>query len=149
MAHRRKSEAPILVVEDSQDDFAAVQRALGELISNRLDRRGTVDEAKEYLEGTGSAPWPRPSLILLDLNLPGQSGLELLRELKRNPTWLTLPVVVLTTSINPSDLIACYRAGANSLLNKPLDFATFKLQMKSLAEYWFTTAVLPDAHFAW
>jgi two-component system response regulator len=86
---------------------------------------------------------PRPSLILLDLNMPRLSGKEVLALLKSDPDLKSIPVVVFTTSSREEDVIECYRIGANSYVPKPTDFAEFQFVMQYLELYWLQVSLLP------
>jgi two-component system response regulator len=140
---------PILVVEDSPEDYEATVRALrASGLANPMFRCADGDEALEFLHRTGrfggrrEGP-PRPSVILLDLNLPGTDGREVLAAVKKDESLRTIPVVVLTTSLDERDIEGCYRAGANSYVGKPVDLDGFMAAVRRLKEYWFEVVVLP------
>src|SRR5215208_4460697 len=110
---------PILLVEDSPEDVETTRRAFQRSgLRNPVFHCSTGDEALDYLFRRGAyadpASSPRPGVILLDLNLPGTDGREVLEEIKRDGDLKQIPVVVLTTSSDDRDVTACYRAGANS-----------------------------------
>ena len=139
---------PILLVEDSDEDYAALVRALdGASAMATLHRCTRVDEALEYLHGrgrfAGRGKAPRPALILLDLNLPGTDGRELLAEIRANQHLRSIPVVIVTTSRHPRDVEWCYQHGANSYHVKSIDYAKFRDEMRLLVEYWLRVCVLP------
>jgi len=143
------SEWHLLLIEDSDEDVAATMRGLRrEDVSIVFHRCTTGDQALDYLyhRGRYADPTvaPRPNLILLDLNLPATDGRALLAGIKDDDDLRAIPVVVLTTSNNPQDIDVCYRRGANSYQIKPVDYARFKLAMKTLIDYWFHTATLPN-----
>lgn len=138
-------QRPLLVVEDSDEDFTALLWAM-----HKLGRRPPVtrcldgDDALDRLYGRGAyreALWP--SLVLLDLNLPGTDGREVLAELKAAPALRRLPVVILSTSANPRDVAACAQAGANSYLLKPVNFEQFTAQLRLLLDFWLDVVTLP------
>ncbi len=105
---------PLLIVEDSDDDFYATRRALGTTLPCALVRCSTGSEALEYLFQQGQyTQAERPSLILLDLNLPGKDGRTVLEQLKQNSTLKSIPVVVMSTSSNPVDISHCYATGCS------------------------------------
>lgn len=139
--------APILMVEDSDEDFEAVRWAMRRLGRELpLLRCADGDSALELLRGEGAragqgALWP--ALILLDLNLPGTDGREVLAELKQDARLLPIPVVVMTTSSNPLDVADCFAQGANGYFLKPVDFERFTAQMRLLLDFWLGTALLP------
>jgi CheY-like chemotaxis protein len=136
----------LLVIEDSPEDFEATRRTLVKGgLSNPIVHLSDGDEALEYLFG----PRPRrgrralPGLILLDLNLPGTDGRQVLARLKADPDLAQVPVVVLTTSRDHRDVRECYRAGANSYIQKPVDLSGFQRALRTLRYYWFVVVVLP------
>ncbi|GGJ70164.1 two-component system response regulator [Deinococcus aquiradiocola] len=138
---------PVLVVEDSDEDFMALEWAMRKLgRTDRVLRCLDGDDALDALFGRGpytEAVWP--SLVLLDLNLPGTDGREVLAELKATPTLRRVPVVVLSTSSNPRDVAACYQSGVNSYMLKPVNFEKYTEQLGRLFEFWLGVAVLPEA----
>jgi two-component system, response regulator len=101
----------------------------------------------DYLHRRGAyadpAKSPRPGVILLDLNLPGTDGREVLSEIKGDPGLKQIPVVVLTTSKDERDVDACYRAGASSYIQKPVDLDGFIKAVERLNGYWFEVVILP------
>ena len=140
-------KAPILVVEDSDEDFETLTRLMKQAsIINPIFRCCDGEEALEFLEqkrcdGKGEPP-PRPSLVLLDLNLPGTDGREVLQHAKQDPNLSAIPVVILTTSSNPKDLEFCYTNGANSYLLKPMSLKKFQRSIQILIDYWFEAVTL-------
>jgi CheY-like chemotaxis protein len=140
--------APILLVEDSPEDCTATVRALQRSgLKNTIVNCSTGDEALDYLYQRGgyadAAKATRPSLILLDLNLPGTDGREVLEQIKSDELLRQIPVVVLTTSIDDRDIKSCYRAGANSYMQKPVDIEGFFQAIQRLKDYWFEVVILP------
>jgi len=139
---------PILVVEDSPEDFEATRRSLqrGGFV-HPLVHVENGDAALDYLFHRGhfarGERSPRPRLILLDLNLPGTDGRQVLASIKADEQLRQIPVVVFTTSRDDRDVAACYRAGANSYVQKPVDLPEFRRALDSLKSYWFETVVLP------
>lgn len=138
----------ILVVEDSDIDFEAFCRATKQLgINTPIYRACDGEEALDYLYQRGKYQdpklCPRPSIILLDLNLPGTDGRDVIREIKQNNLLKTIPIVVLTTSSSPSDIETCYYYGANSYLVKPMGFNRLKGVIAIFYQYWFKTVTLP------
>lgn len=138
---------PILVVEDSPEDFEATRRSLqrGGLL-HPLVHLGNGDEALDYLFRRGHFARdrsPRPRLILLDLNLPGTDGREVLASIKADDDLRQIPVIVFSTSRDHRDVEACYRAGANSYVQKPVDLPEFRRALDSVKSYWFETVLLP------
>ena len=137
--------AALLVIEDSPEDFEATRRSLlrGGL-ENPIVHLPDGDAALDYLFEKSDSTRAAPALILLDLNLPGTDGRQVLARVKDDPKLRQVPVVVLTTSRDDRDVAACYRAGANSYIQKPVDLAGFQRALKSLREYWFDVVVLPQ-----
>lgn len=141
--------AVLLVIEDSDEDFEALCRMMRNAPTRcQIYRCHDGDEALDFLFHTGQyadpATSPVPSLVLLDLNLPGLDGREVLSQVKQNETLRSIPVVVLSTSNNPKDIRACYQTGVNSYLIKPINAIEFKRTMQVFMEYWFDAIVLPD-----
>lgn len=140
----------VIVVEDSPEDWEATRRALERGgLTNPLVHCATGDEALDYLfaggDGEAAGAAARPGLILLDLNLPGTDGREVLVRLKAHPELCRVPVVVLTTSADERDVDGCYRAGANSYIQKPVDLPGFRAAMRTLRDYWLDVVMLPTA----
>lgn len=138
----------ILIVEDSDDDFFATMRAFNKTnLANPIQRCTNGDQALDYLyqRGEFSAPGkaPAPSIILLDLNLPGTDGREVLRLIKKDAMLMKIPVIVLTTSNAEQDIERCYAAGANSYVQKPVDLAGLVNAIALLSDYWLHVSVLP------
>lgn len=138
----------ILIVEDSDDDYMATVRAFKKAnFINPVQRCTNGDQAMDYLlqrgEFSGPGNAPRPSIILLDLNLPGTDGREVLRMIKADPNLQKIPVIVLTTSNAEQDIERCYAAGANSYVQKPVDLVGFIQSIARLTDYWFNVSILP------
>jgi two-component system response regulator len=132
---------PILIVEDSDDDFEATKRAFDKAnLRNRIEHAISGERALEYLRSDASA---KPGLILLDLNMPGLDGRKTLEIIKRTQNLKKIPVVILTTSSDERDIEACYELGANTYIQKPVDFDGLIAAIKRLKEYWFEIALLP------
>ncbi|MEE3716329.1 response regulator [Tumidithrix elongata RA019] len=144
----------IAIVEDNDEDFYAFvrairsQEALRQMLSNYTFLRfHDGDEALDYLMRGGNYEGlkaPLPIFILLDLNLPGTDGREIIRQVKQNPNLQILPMIVLTSSASPSDIQTCYRYGVNSYLLKPMGVSTMQQTVQTLFQYWFQFAVLPS-----
>src|SRR5690606_27683920 len=127
----------ILHVEDNPGDVHLVREALSRAgLSFDLTVARTGEEALEALREAGSGGRRRPDLALLDLNLPGMSGHEVLDAIRRDPVFAMLPVVVLSSSDREIDIEASYRHGANSYVIKPLDVDTFIDRVVSIHRFW-------------
>lgn len=132
---------PILLVEDNPDDVLLVQRALRRTQANlALQVVGDGERAIAYLAGHGDYAdrdrYPFPFLLLLDLKLPRQSGFEVLTWLRQQPGLCRLPVAVLTSSREESDVRRAYDLGANSYLVKPGSFDALVALVASVEHYW-------------
>jgi two-component system response regulator len=136
---------PILLVEDSPEDFETTQRAFRRSgLNNPIIRCSDGDEALDFLFRRGvHTDAPRPGVILLDLNLPGTDGREVLSEIKASDDLKQIPVIVLTTSADERDVQACYQAGASSYIQKPVDVEGFMRAIERLNDYWFEVVILP------
>ena len=138
----RQSElVRILLVEDSVDDIMITKKALLEAqMVNPLDVVRDGQEAVEFLSRQGPyhdrATSPRPGLILLDINLPKKSGLEVLTYIKRSPDLKRIPVIMLTSSDREEDVVTGYEHGCNSFLQKPVQFDRFVSLVKEIGLYW-------------
>ncbi len=138
---------PVLVVEDSAEDFLALGRAFRKhALPNPVLRCADGDEALEYLRGYGKHPdWPQnlPALVLLDLNMPGTDGRDVLGALKLDPRLHNIPVVIFSTSSSHRDIEDCYRLGANSYLTKPVSYTELEEKIRITMKYWLETSELP------
>ncbi|MBE7467430.1 MAG: response regulator [Planctomycetes bacterium] len=135
------AEKIILLVEDNQADEELTLRALARNnILNRVIVARDGVEALDYLQGSGAhASKDRsqmPAVVLLDLKLPKIDGLEVLRRVRADERIKLLPVVILTSSKEESDLIAGYSLGANSYIRKPVSFEKFSEAVRHLGMYW-------------
>ncbi|NTX99631.1 response regulator [Deinococcus sp. JMULE3] len=131
----------ILLVEDSEADIILTQEAFREagiLIDLNVARDGV--EALEFLR---DPTCPRPDVILLDINMPRMNGLELLRVLKHDPAFMTIPVIMLTTSRAEEDILRSYQAFAASYVVKPVEFGKFYDAIQALGRYMLTIVRLP------
>lgn len=149
MSHPATKNQPILIVEDSDDDFEVTERALkrSKELNNPIYRCASGQQALDFLRHQGSfadpQDAPRPGIILLDLNMPGRDGREVLAELKSDEFLKDIPVVILTTSSDSVDIRDCYDHGANSFVTKPVGFEGAMRAVQSIKEYWFNTSTLP------
>lgn len=140
---------PILIVEDSDEDFEATTWALHKVgLTHPIDRCISARDALQRLSPEKRANDPNsmslPCLVLLDLNLPGMDGRQFLERIRAQENPPAVPVVVLSTSINPLDVEASYRLGAAGYLNKPLKLELLVESMRTLSAYWFGLVLLPE-----
>jgi len=137
----------ILLVEDNIDDEILTLRALKKNnIANSVTVVRDGEEALDYLSGTGKylgQDTPLPEVVLLDLNLPKISGIEVLQRIRQHKRTRLLPVVVLTTSNEEEDKINSYQYGANSYVRKPVSFEQFIEAIRQLEMYWLILNQVP------
>jgi len=131
----------ILLVEDRQDDIDLTLRSLKEnKITNKVDVVRDGAEALDYIFAKGAYSGRNiedlPSVILLDIKLPKIDGIEVLKRLRADERTKSLPVVILTSSREESDLINGYKFGCNSYVRKPIEFEEFSKAIKELGLYW-------------
>jgi CheY-like chemotaxis protein len=130
----------ILLVEDNPDDRDLTLRVLSELDQPpRVETARDGAEALDILFGRGThahTPAPIPRVVLLDLKLPKLTGIEVLRELKRDERTRGIPVVVLSSSQEDSDLRECWKLGVNSYVVKPVSIDAFKTAVTEIGLYW-------------
>ncbi len=134
-------EPVILLVEDNLDDVELTRVALEDTrLTNRLVTAKDGQEALDWLWCVGAYkgrdPCLVPSLVLLDLKLPRLNGLEVLQRLRSDPRTRRLPVVILTSSKEEQDIVRGYDLGANSYIQKPVDYAQFMEAIRKLGIYW-------------
>jgi two-component system, chemotaxis family, response regulator Rcp1 len=139
----------VLLVEDSPGDVRLTQEAFRD--ANPCVQLHVVTdgvEAMYFLKHEGvRANAPRPDLILLDLNLPKMDGREVLAQIKKDSSLKTIPTVILTTSDAETDIARSYLLQANCYLTKPVQFDAFENLVRSINEFWLTTAKLPQQRF--
>jgi CheY-like chemotaxis protein len=137
--------ADILLVEDNPGDVRLAKEALKESkLLNKLYAVGDGIEAMAFLRQEGEySDVPRPDLVLLDLNLPGKDGREVLAEIKADETLKRIPVVVLTVSRAEEDVLKSYNLHANCYISKPFDMEQFIRVVKSIEDFWFSIVKLP------
>lgn len=136
-----KDQVEILLVEDDPEDLDLTMRTLNnEHVCNSIHVARDGEEALDYLFCRGPYnerdPHCHPKLILLDLKLPKVDGLEVLKLIKGDPCTQAVPVVILTSSKREQDLVLGYHFGANSYIQKPVDFGQFQEAIKRLGYYW-------------
>lgn len=134
--HTENTNNPILIVEDNPVDLDLTLRAFAtKKLSNPIQIARDGEEAIQYMKRWEQGE-PKPVVILLDLNMPKINGLEVLQKLKSHPDFKTIPVVILTTSSESSDLKAAYESGANSYIIKPVNFEKFLEVANQIDLYW-------------
>jgi two-component system response regulator len=138
----------VLLVEDNPDDEALTLRALKKNnILNEVIVARDGSEALECLLGSGGKPGrirlDQLAVVLLDLKLPKVDGLEVLRRLRADARTRLLPVVILTSSKEEKDMVGAYSSGANSYVQKPVEFADFVRAAGHLGLYWLVTNAPP------
>ena len=143
----RERAARIMLVEDNFGDVLLTKKAFAAArIANEITVAIDGEQALAMLRH--HAPYeeqPLPDVILLDLNLPGKSGQEVLAEIKSAPSLRHIPVIVLTSSYADLDVVKSYDLHANSYIVKPVDPYTFSEIARTIEQFWFTIVVLPDA----
>ncbi len=135
----------ILLVEDDEYDIELTLRALREdRIANHVTVLRNGEEALKFLaERQGGEMDDMPRLILLDLKLPKCDGHQVLQRIKENPVMKIIPVVVLTSSREEEDMMRSYLGGANSYIQKPVNFEQFRKVVKDLGLYWLMVNQMP------
>ncbi|MEW5802611.1 MAG: response regulator [bacterium] len=138
----------ILLIEDDPVHIKLVERALKKSgFNNRLTIIQDGEEAFNYLLNqevkSPEEEFIYPHLILMDINLPKVNGLEILRRIKQSPKLQYIPVVILTTSSNRTDLEKCYEFHANSYITKPLGYEEFNQKIRSIEHYWMNVNETP------
>jgi CheY-like chemotaxis protein len=135
----------VLLVEDDEGDVLMTREAFEFYkIQNRLHVVSDGKQALEFLRRTGRfADAPRPGLVLLDVNLPRLSGLEVLAELKQDDKLLTIPVIMLTTSQAEQDILRSYSLHANAYISKPVGFQPFIDAIRQIDTFFLNLVKLP------
>lgn len=145
---QRRGGRPIevLVVDDSEDDVVLLKEAFRDC--PMIEFIGTVEDGEQALQflrrqGEFQAS-PRPGLVLMDINMPRKNGFEVLTEMRSDKQLSNLPVVMLTTSKQESDILRAYEGGACSFIAKPVSFDTMKTVAGQFAMYWTMVANVPN-----
>lgn len=135
----------ILIMEDRPADIRLIQEALGEVdekinISVAMDGEEGLDflyKKDKYQDA------PTPDLIFLDLNMPKKEGKEVLKVVKNDNSLKAIPIIVLTNSYHPNEIMEVYKLHANSYVHKPLDFNDFRKAIATIVNFWLGTAEIP------
>ena len=135
----------ILMIEDNEGDvFMTTEAFKVAKVANNLSVARDGMEAMEFLHQAGKyAAAPRPDLILLDLNLPGRDGRQILSDIRADPNLTTIPVVVLTSSKAEQDVVRAYELHANCYIVKPVDFEKLLEVVNAIETFWLTVVKLP------
>jgi CheY-like chemotaxis protein len=135
----------ILLIEDNPGDVLMIQEAFAEIqFEHHLHKVATGELSLDFLyQRDAYADAPRPELILLDLNLPGLSGLEVLEHIKQDRTLRIIPVITLTSSNNDRDVLQSYERAANCYIVKPGDFYSYIRVAEQIRSFWFDLVIRP------
>ena len=138
----------ILLVDDSEDDILLAQRVFAKLnLPHTLAVAFSAAEALDYLNCTGKHSGRKPTcpdLLLLDINMPGMDGLELLKKLKADKNLKKIPVIMLTSSASHDDIRRSFESGAASYLTKPSSFQGYSDLLAQFSAYWISVSALPQ-----
>ena len=144
MGREATDDFPILVIEDSDEDFDVLQITFANLgLQNQLLRCTEGVGVLPLLKGRLEASLPVPGFILLDLNLIGIDGREVLRRLKSHLVFRKIPVIVFSTSSSRTDIELCYLNGAAAYVVKPVGLDKLELFIERIKAFWLDTAILP------
>ena len=136
----------VLLIEDDPSDQLLMRKAVDTLSQDvEMHCIQDAEKALEFLRHNKDPnDFPRPDIILLDLNLPRYSGLDFLRDIKKDRALMDIPIIVLTNSISRTEMNAVYKHSASGYICKSFDFDAFKNTVKDLLQYWMKTVVLPS-----
>lgn len=145
----QKKSIVILVADDDPDDRMMTQEALEENhIINQIkfveDGVDLIDYLRQNGKFNNPTEFPRPDIILLDLNMPKVDGREALKIIKSDPDLCKIPIIVLTTSKSDVDIVKSYDLGVNCFISKPVTFTRFLEVIRTIGQYWFEIVQLPD-----
>ncbi len=147
-ATAKPEEVEVLLVEDNPVDIMLIRRVLKTgLVRHNMHIITDGEEALDFLYRRNKHIAARePHLILLDLNLPKKSGMEVLAEIKQDTNLSHIPVVILTTSSAKKDIAKSYELRANCFVTKPTDYDEFEKAAKMIEEFWLSLAQLPGVN---
>lgn len=138
----------ILLVDDSEDDVVMARKVFAKLdMPHTLAVAGSAAEALDYLNCSGRHAGRKrtaPDLLLLDINMPGMDGLELLKKLKADKDLKKIPVIMLTSSASQEDIRRSFESGAASFITKPSSFEGYRDLMSQFSKYWMSVSSLPQ-----
>jgi two-component system, response regulator len=149
MNRRDAKRTVVIIAEDDPDDRLLIKDAIREASLQPLEVFFVQDGAEmlDFLHHRGqfadASKAPHPELVLLDLNMPKVSGMEVLEHIKTDPALRTIPVVVLTTSHAPEHISRSYELGGNGFITKPDSYHELVELMQNIQKYWFSTVELP------
>lgn len=135
----------ILSIEDNKADFDLLKKALLSIKNIKMDIIN-IGDGKEALEYIHKNSTKIPDLIILDINLPSISGIEILKILKNNNKYKHIPIIVFTTSDSEDDINKCYELYANSYITKTFEVNDLFKKIHSLGEFWLKSSKLPNKH---
>jgi len=137
-----RKRPPILIAEDNDQDFEVIAEVIDEIdVPNPIRRVVTGEQCLELLER--SEPL-RPMFLLLDLNMPGLDGRDVLQVIQESSNLPRFPIIVFSTSSSPKDLDTCYASGANSYHLKPVEAPKFRQMVRTIISYWGDAVLLPQ-----
>ena len=133
-----------LIAEDDDDDFFIIEKSLKERGADdfRIDRFEDGESLLEYLK-TFEFQEEAGCVVLLDLNMPKKDGRQVLKEVKTDEQLKKIPILILTTSNAPEDILQCYQLGANAYFIKPSNFGEFRDMIQAIGNHWFRFAQIP------
>jgi len=136
--HEKEAEVPyIIIIEDNDADILLTREALKEVGKPvKAEFFNTGLKVLDWIKNSDLPAFIRPHFILLDINMPGIDGLELLKRIKTEPRLASIPVIVFSNSNSHRDVIQSYQNGANSFVKKPLDYDDFVILLAQITHYW-------------
>jgi chemotaxis family two-component system response regulator Rcp1 len=145
MGNGTEKPVEILLAEDNPGDVRLTQEAFKRAkVRTHLNLASDGESALAFLRRKGEySKAVRPDLIILDLNMPGKDGREVLKEVKKDPALDCIPVIVLTSSAAEDDVVNSYKLHASCYISKPADLNSFNAVVRSIEHFWLTTARLP------
>lgn len=139
-------EFQILLIDDRASDATLFEHALKQAETRvKLYWVASAEEGLEYLKQEGRfASAGRVRLVVSDLSMPGMDGFQFLEHMRENRALSAIPVVIMSSSRSPRDILRCYQLGANSYITKPMSLETFVVTVRMLVRYWLDIVELPD-----